>query len=58
MADRHFHLFGENRPHHRAGKLRDVDFLVLRHEGVAGERIVMLPAGERADAPDGAYRQP
>ena len=53
VADRHLDLLGENRSNHRAGKLGDVDFFVLRHQGVAGERIVVLPAGQRADAADG-----
>ena len=51
MADRDLDLLGENRPDQRARKLRGMDFLVLRHQGVAGERVVMLPAGQRADAP-------
>ena len=53
MADRHLDLVGEDRPDQRARKLRDMDFLVLRHQRVAGERIVVLPAGQRADAADG-----
>ena len=53
VADRHFDLLGEDRSDHRARKLRGVDFLVLRHQRVAGERVVVLPAGERADAADG-----
>jgi hypothetical protein len=54
VADRHFHLVGKDRPDHGARKLGDVDVLVLRHQGVAGERIVVLPAGQRAEAADGA----
>ncbi len=54
MVDRHLDLVGEDRSHHRARKLGgDVDLLVLRHQGVAGERIAVLPAGERADSPHG-----
>ncbi len=52
VTDRHFDLVGEDRPDQRARKLRDMDFLVLGHQRVAGERIVMLPAGQRADAAD------
>ncbi len=52
VADRDLDLVGEDRPDHRAGKLGDVDLFVLRHQGVARERIVVLPAGERPDAPD------
>jgi hypothetical protein len=50
MADRHLDLLGEDRPDHRARKLRNMNLFVLRHEGVAGERVVVLPAGERSDA--------
>src|SRR3977135_3619332 len=53
MTDRHLDLFGENRPDHRSRKLRHMDFLMLRHEGVAGERIVVFPARQRPDAPGG-----
>ncbi len=53
VADRHLDLLGEDRPDQRSGKLRDVNFLVLRHQRVAGEGIVVLPAGERADTADG-----
>ena len=52
VADGDLDLFGEYRADQGAGKLRDVDFLVLRHQGVAGERIVVFPAGQRADAAD------
>ncbi len=51
VADRHLDLVGEDLPDQRAGKLGDVDLLVLRHQRVAGERVVVLPAGQRADAP-------
>ncbi len=53
VADRHLDLLGEDRSHQRAGELRDVDLLVLRHQRVAGEGIVVLPAGQRADPADG-----
>src|SRR5262249_38248714 len=54
VTDRHLDLVGEDRTDHRAWKLRDMDLLVLRHEGIAGERVVMFPAGERSDMPDGS----
>ena len=54
MADGDFHLIGEDRADHGAGKLRDMDLLVLRHQCIAGEGIVVLPAGQRADAADRA----
>src|SRR5258708_1650875 len=50
VEDGDLELLGENRADQGAGELRDVDFFVLGHEGVAGERVVVLPAGERADA--------
>jgi hypothetical protein len=53
VADGHFHLLREDRPDQRAGKLRAVDLLVLRHQGVARERVVVLPAGQRTDAAHG-----
>ncbi len=52
MTDRHLHLVGEDLADHRARELRRVDLLALRHQGVAGQGIVMFPAGERADAAD------
>ena len=52
VADRHLDLFGEDRADEGTGELGDVDFLVLRHQGVAGERVVVFPAGQRADAAD------
>ena len=48
MADRHFHLVGEDLSHQRAGELAAMDLLVHGHERVARERVVMLPAGKRA----------
>ncbi len=54
MADGDFHLVGKDRSDHGAWKLGDMDILVLRHQGVAGQRIVMLPAGKRAEAADRA----
>ena len=53
VADRDLDLFGENRADEGAGELGDVDFLVLRHQGVAGERVVVFPAGQGADAAGG-----
>jgi len=35
-----------------------VDLLVVGHEGVAGERVIVLPAGERAHAPDAGVDGP
>ena len=52
VADRHLDLLGEDRPDERSGKLGNVDFLVLRHQRVARERIIVFPAGERADPAD------
>ena len=45
VADRDLDLVGKYLPDQRARKLGDVNFLVLRHQCVARERIVMLPAG-------------
>ena len=51
MADRDFDLVGEDRPDHGAWKLRNVNFLVLRHQRIASERIVMFPTSQRAKTP-------
>jgi len=48
VTHRDFDLFTKNRPDQRPGKLRNVDFLVLCHESIACERIVMLPASQSA----------
>ena len=50
MADRDLDLLGEDRADERARELRNVDLLVVGHEGVARERVVVFPAGKRADA--------
>ena len=50
MPDRHVHLIREDLADEGPGELRRVDLLVLRHQGEAGQRVVVLPAGERADA--------
>src|ERR1700733_1482244 len=50
MADRHLDLFGEDRANQGTWELRGMDLLVLRHQRIARERIVVLPAGERAYA--------
>lgn len=55
MAYRHFDLFGKYRADKRAGKLRDVDFFVLSHERIAGKRVVMFPAGQRADPANSCF---
>src|SRR4030088_41186 len=49
MAHGHFHPLRENRAHQRAGILSAVDFLVLRHQRVPSQRVVVLPACKRAD---------
>ena len=36
VTDRYLDLFRENRANQGAGELRDMDFLVLGHQGVAG----------------------
>lgn len=54
MPDRHLHLVGKDRAHHRTRKLGDVDFFMLGHQRVAGQRIVVFPAGQRAKTADGA----
>jgi hypothetical protein len=53
MSDRHFDLLGEDRTDQRTRKLCGVDLLVLRHQRIASERIVVLPAGRRAHAANG-----
>ncbi len=52
VADRHLDLVAEYRTHQRAGKLRAVDLLMLRHQRVACQRVVVFPAGERAHLAD------
>lgn len=49
-------LVGKNGADHGAGEMAAMDFLVLGHEGVAGEWVEMLPARKRADAPDAGLR--
>ena len=53
VADGDFHLVSENLSYHRARKLGTVDFLVLGHEGVTGQRVVVLPAGQGPHAAHG-----
>src|ERR1700712_5075150 len=42
-------LVGKDTTDHGARELRAVDLFVLRHQRVARERVVVLPASERAD---------
>jgi hypothetical protein len=52
MSDRHLDLVGEDLPDQRSRKLGGVDFLMLRHQRIAGEGVVVLPAGQCTDATD------
>src|SRR5487761_2601231 len=52
VPDGDFNLVGKNWPDQRARKLRNVDFLVLRHQRIAGQWVVMLPTGECTDTAD------
>src|SRR5512142_2700691 len=54
LADVDLDQLGEGLAPERAGIHRRVDLLAVGHQGVTGERVVMLPARERADAPDRA----
>ncbi|MNP20696.1 hypothetical protein D3C76_1132800 [compost metagenome] len=54
VADGHFDLIREDLPDQRAGKHRRVNLFGVGHQGVAGQRVVMFPAGQCADAADGA----
>jgi hypothetical protein len=49
VADGHAHLVREDRSHQRARELRAVDLLVRGHQRIARQRVVVLPAGQRAD---------
>ena len=52
VADRYFDLFRKDRADEGARELGDVDFLMLRHQGVAGEGVVVFPACQGADTAD------
>ena len=54
LADVDLDQLGEGLARERAGIHRRVDLLAVGHQGVTGERVVMLPARQRADAPDRA----
>src|ERR1700761_5526393 len=56
MADRYFDLVGKDLSDQRARKLRDVNFLMLRHQCIAREWIIMFPASKRADPSDRRIR--
>ncbi len=58
MADCHLHLVGEDLTDQRARELGRVDLFVLGHQRVAGEWVVVLPAGQRPDAPEPRCRPP
>src|SRR5262249_6001873 len=58
VPDRHLDLISEYRPDHGARKLGDMDLLMRRHQGVTGERVVMLPAGEGPDAANSGVDHP
>ena len=45
MPDCRLDLVREHLADHRTRKLGDMDFLVLRHEGVARQWVVVFPAG-------------
>src|ERR1700737_2343899 len=55
MADRDLDLIGEYLPDQRSRELSDVDFFVLCHQPIEGERIVVLPAGERTSPAAGGF---
>ncbi len=48
VAHGDLHLVAKNLPHHRPRKLAAVNLLVLSHQRVAGQGVVMLPAGQRS----------
>ena len=52
VTDRHLDLIGEDRADHGAWKLRHMNLFMLRHQGIAGEGVVVLPTSERAEAAD------
>ena len=49
----HRRLFAEDGPDQRTRELGAVDLLPLAHQGEAGQRVVVLPAGQGSDAADG-----
>ena len=58
LADVDGDLFGEDVSRERAGVHRRVDLLAVGHQCVACQRVVMLPARQRPDAPDRAVDGP
>jgi hypothetical protein len=52
VTNRDFDLLREDRTDQRTGELAAMNFLVLRHQRITGERVVVLPARERTDPSD------
>ena len=51
VAHGHLHLVAKNLPHHRPRKLTAVDLLLLGHQGIASQGVVVLPAGQGTHPP-------